>query len=202
MQLKVENLACSRGQKILFQSLHFELSRGEALHVQGPNGSGKSSLLKILCGLTTPQEGKISWQNAKDFLYVGHHLGVKNELTISENFKFVSSLAKTQPQMNLVEILDQLQLSSYQHTLCAQLSAGQRQRVALARLQLLQASTWILDEPFTFLDQNTVNLIQQWLVHHISQGGLVIFTSHQAFRLSEIKITQLELGFEPHGRFF
>jgi heme exporter protein A len=201
MQLKVENLSCTRGQKALFQHLNFELSRGEALHVCGPNGSGKSSLLKILCGLITPQEGKILWQNEKDLLYVGHLLGVKNELTVTENFTFVSSLAKTR-QVNLVEVLDQLQLSSYQNTLCYKLSAGQRQRVALGRLRLLKASAWILDEPFTFLDQSTVTLIQQWLIQHINAGGLVIFTSHQACMLSGIKTTQLELGFELHGRFF
>lgn len=195
MYLTVKNLSCTRNQKTLFQHLNFEVHKGEALHICGPNGSGKTSLLKILAHLLTPTEGEVIWQKEKDLLYIGHELGVKKALTVKENFKFIQNLNPSKP-IDLNPIMDELNLTRYQDILCYSLSAGLRQRVALARLQILKANTWILDEPFTALDQKTIQLIQQWFCQHIANDGLLILTSHQKFSLAGRKIKQLELGNE------
>ena len=192
MQLKVQNLHCSRNQQNLFHHLNFELNRGDILHIGGPNGAGKSSLLKILCHLMSPQEGEVIWENKKDLLYIGHQLGVVGELTVNENFKFIRSLAPAK-SVDSSEILAQLQLTPWQTTLCNKLSAGQRQKVALARLWLLNASAWILDEPFSSLDQETIAVVQKTCIDHLNAGGLIILSSHQPLSLSGINIRKLNL---------
>lgn len=202
--LKVNDLACIRNQQLLFHQLQFQVQPGEALHIQGDNGSGKSSLLLMLLGLLTPQQGTIHWQNKpirsqgndyyQHLIYIGHKIGIKNHLTIRENLHELMSPSVSNAHVAMTEVLQLLGLTAHSQRLCAELSAGQRQRVALARLFLLNKPLWILDEPLTAVDQATTCLIEQRLVTHVSTGGMVVFTHHRPLALAKVTVKQLQLG--------
>jgi heme exporter protein A len=204
MQLIVNNLKCTRNDRVLFANISFTINAGEVLHVAGANGAGKTSLLQMLCGLMQPQAGSIQWQgqlinanNKEEYkaklAYVGHKIGVKDGLTVRENLIMVSKLAYAYSQIDWSLILKKLQLEQVEHTLCQKLSAGQRQRVALARLLILDASLWILDEPFTAMDKAGVACVQQLIAEHTAKSGMVILTTHQAIELPTVVIKQLQL---------
>lgn len=187
--LEADNLECTRGDRWLFSGLCFKLSSGQLLHIEGANGCGKTSLLRILCGLSLPADGEIRWrgrpiqqarqQFLEELVYLGHHIGIKGELTPLENLTLASRLYRIRPNADLNQILIRAGLDGYQNALARTLSAGQRQRIALARLLLQEATLWILDEPFTSLDQAGIAWVQTLLEEHLARGGMAILTSHQ-----------------------
>ncbi len=202
--LTADKLTCVRSDQLLFSNLNFNLMSQEILHIRGINGSGKSSLLQILAGLASPQQGQVGWcgtplaqiQQAyqRQLLYLGHKTGVKAQLTVLENLAFAASLSQARPKMSLLlAALTQLDLLPYQDTLCHRLSAGQRQRVALARLLILPAKLWLLDEPFTALDTGSIALMEKLMFEHLRAEGMIVLTSHQPFSLGQMMIKQLNL---------
>lgn len=201
--LTAHRLSCSRHQNPLFSQLEFTLSPQEMLHVTGVNGCGKSSLLHILVGLLLPEEGEVCWEGisvtdqTSDYhaalTYIGHKVGVKNNLTVLENLMLATQLADSTIELNWEIILQRFGLQNLAHTMCHRLSAGQRQRVALTRLLLTNAKLWILDEPFTALDSEMTGVLQGVLVAHVKQGGMVVLTSHHSFHWQDITLKQLAL---------
>lgn len=184
--LTTNKLCCVRQQRCLFANLSFELQAGEALFVEGPNGSGKSSLLRLLAGIATPDSGDVLWgvQAIQENLhYVGHANGIKLGLTVSENLELMQRLAMDcrvalrAPRND--EVLALLQLHPQKNKLAKHLSAGQRRRLALARLFLLPKPVWILDEPMTALDVATQATFLAEMEKHLEQGGIVVASSHQ-----------------------
>jgi heme exporter protein A len=189
-ELEAHNLECVRGDRLIFSGLSFKLQAGELLYVEGANGRGKTSLLRILCGLSPPADGEVRWcgqpilsQRHKfyqDLAYLGHHLGVKGELTALENLTLASRLYRIRQEVDLSQILARAGLGSFAETPARALSAGQRQRIALARLLLQEATLWILDEPFTALDQDGIAWVHALLEDHLARGGMVVMSSHQS----------------------
>ena len=192
--LETRGLACIRGEMPLFENLSFTLGAGEALQVEGANGTGKTSLLRIIAGLTLPDEGQVYWRgqviarrrvefNAQ-LAYLGHHLGLKQELTVAENLRLAAAMqGVSDARGRLGPVLAEVQLTDKADLPVRVLSAGQKQRVALARILLLGAVLWILDEPFTALDVAGVALVSALLGEHLARGGLAMLTSHQAIPL-------------------
>ena len=201
--LKVRQLECIRGDRLLFSGLDFELGSGELLHIRGANGSGKTSLLRILCGLSQPESGDIFWQGQpvrhqrieflKQLVYLGHHPGLKEDLTPMENLRLVTKLHNTRQDVNLEKILSEAGLNRHLDQPTRSLSAGQRQRIALTRLLLQEAILWILDEPFTSLDHTGIAWVQHLLEQHLRRGGLVVLTSHQPVEI-DAPVRFLQLG--------
>lgn len=184
--LSATELLCIRNERVLFSDLSFHLCGGEALQITGPNGVGKSSLLRIIAGLIKPTAGSVHWPEGKSQLaYLGHKIAVKLGLTVAENLR--------PARLSSEAMLEQLELKNVSDFLCQKLSAGQRQRVALARLLASPAKLWILDEPCTALDQNGIRLVESRLINHMNAGGLIIFTSHQALNLTNIILKQIAL---------
>lgn len=179
--LSVSNLSCVRQQQIIFRDISFSLSAGESLLVEGENGSGKSTLLRLLTGLSTPTSGHIYWQQqyTEALHFIGHTNGIKLGLTVKENLQLLSHLNSTK-LISLDETLEKLKLSAYQQTLTQQLSAGQKRRVALAKLFLFPKPIWILDEPLTALDVDTQLLFLKHLDQHLQQGGISVISSHHS----------------------
>ena len=189
--LSVIDLECIRGDNLLFSGLDFKLYEGQLMQVEGANGSGKTSLLRILAGLSLSSEGQVLW-DGKDILkqrslyfskvaYLGHTLGVKSDLSPVENLKISLALAGFPFEETAVyRALEQTGLSGKEDVPARSLSAGQKQRVALARLLACPAKLWIMDEPFTALDASGVSLVRALLETHLRRGGLVVLTSHQA----------------------
>jgi heme exporter protein A len=197
-------LTCVRDGRTLFENLDCRLKRGEVLRLEGANGAGKTSLLRILCGLALPRNGAVRW-NGEDIhrcrgeyheqlLYIGHCPGIKEELTPLENLRFFRSLGGHAGERELQEAaLHAIGLYGYEEVPVRVLSAGQRRRVALARLWLSTASLWILDEPFTAIDREGIRHLEERLADHVRRGGMLVITSHQSSLLEGCHVRRLGL---------
>ena len=189
MHLNVENLGCERNDKQLFSGVAFGLRSGELIQVDGSNGSGKTTMLRMVSGLLPIEEGMIYWndipihKNRVEYMssmtFVGHKNGIKDELTAGENLDLDRSLSLSPSAVSNTEALERLGIPQCQHQLCRHLSAGQRQRVSLARLLITSARLWVLDEPLTALDRNAQGLIRELIIDHLKAGGMSLITSHQ-----------------------
>ena len=187
--LEAADLECERGGKTLFGALSFALRAGELLRIGGANGRGKTSLLKILCGLLSPANGKVSWKGsdirelredyARELVYLGHAPAVKDDLTAAENLSIACRLAGNAKGSS--EIRDALQrLGVPEASFLKKLSQGQRRRAALARLALSRSvPLWLLDEPLAALDVQAARLVEGLISEHVARGGMVVYTTHQ-----------------------
>lgn len=205
MSLQVHQLACTRGERRLFSDVNLEINGGDALWVAGTNGSGKTSLLRMLCGLAVPVHGEVRWngQNIRsvrdefngNLIYLGHASGVKDDLLAWESLVIASTLSgKPISRADAYAALEQLGLARTTELPINVLSQGQRKRVALARLLLGMATPlWILDEPFTALDQRAVNDLCSTINTHLANGGMVIYTTHQDVHLQAKRNLRLDL---------
>jgi heme exporter protein A len=188
--LRVSHLSCSRGNKPLFADVSFALQAGQALHLEGDNGVGKTSLLRIVCGLSPAEAGQVCWRdktiqdNAAAFrsslFYLGHGLSLKEELTALENLMSDAAVSgRTLSEPQALVALARMGLRGREHLPLRVMSQGQKRRTALARLLASQALLWVLDEPFVALDAKAVDGLRGLLAEHLTQGGMVLFTSHQ-----------------------
>ena len=193
--LETRDLACERGGKTLFKGLNLSVSPGQSLHLQGDNGSGKTSLLRVLCGLAQPLAGQVLWAGQpttheregflRDMLYLGHALALKEGLSALENLHFAAALSgQAWVPDAAMQALQQMGLRGREHLPLQVLSQGQKRRVALARLGLSPARLWLLDEPFVALDSAACGVLQVLMQNHVTRGGMVVFTSHQAVNLA------------------
>lgn len=186
--LEARGLFCERDDRVLFNDLAFSLHEGELLQVQGSNGSGKTTLLRILCGLNSSYEGELFWEGVPidedretflaSLLYLGHRVGVNKILTARENLRWSAALHSPKTDQDIDASLEAVGLMGYADITCRNMSAGQQQRVSLARLLLSPARLWVLDEPFTTLDVRGVKILENLLAAHVAQGGAVLVTTH------------------------
>jgi len=191
--LQAVELECWRGDQQLFQSLSFVINAGEALQIVGRNGSGKTTLLRTICGLTRTESGHLNWrgepldQNTdayrSEMLYVGHENGLKFELSPLENLRTLRDIAGRSRNVTLEDALQQVGLRGNEDRPIRLLSSGQRRRVALAKLIVVSASLWLLDEPFTNLDVAGTGLVNELVAEHLDGGGALLFTSHAPLSL-------------------
>ncbi len=201
--LHIHSVSCSRGYRDLFSDLDFHLAPGQVLRVEGRNGSGKTSLLRIMAGLAQPLEGEVLWQGRKihhpesdylqNLLFIGHRAGIKMELSPVENLCMARALHGSNTDNGIEEALYQVGLYGFEDIPCARLSAGQKRRVALAQLFLTRASCWILDEPYTSLDVAAVAMLEELFDQHVSNGGMLVITSHQPVSLKSAEQYRLRL---------
>ncbi|MCI0430944.1 MAG: heme ABC exporter ATP-binding protein CcmA [Rhodospirillales bacterium] len=182
------DLACRRGERLVFSGLSFRLAAGAALLLRGPNGSGKSSLLRCMAGLLAPVAGVQTWNEqplAHDvdahrarLRYLGHQDAVKPALTVLENLALWQQLHGLRDAAAIGRALAGLGLDRLAGLPARLLSAGQRRRVALARLLASPAPLWLLDEPTTALDDDGVERFARMVAEHRAGGGLVVLSSH------------------------
>ncbi|MFN6969553.1 MAG: cytochrome c biogenesis heme-transporting ATPase CcmA [Rheinheimera sp.] len=180
------NLCCVRQDRILFEAVNLHLAAGQLLQIGGKNGAGKSSLLRILAGLAQPDDGIVLWNEqpladsdfSQHLCFIGHLSGIQPQLTALEHLEFWQASFGLKPADGY-EVLAVLGLAGLEDVPCQLLSAGQQRRVSLARLWLTDRSLWILDEPFTALDQSAIVLLQRKFTEHLAQGGGIILTTHQ-----------------------
>ena len=201
--LCVKHLTCERGYRELFNDLSFDVFPGEILHIKGENGTGKTSLLRILAGLALPVCGDISFDGYdcrkyrseynEQLAFMGHKLGIKLELTPVENIRSYCEMGKSHSDDEIMAVLEKVGLYGFEQMYCNQLSAGQKRRVALAQALLSNTRLWILDEPFTSLDVIGVDYFLTMIQQHVSQGGILLLTTHQEVNLKNCTIKYLHL---------
>lgn len=182
-----DRLACERGGRVVFARLGFSLFAGEILVLRGANGSGKSTLLRVMAGLTPVLSGEIRWGDGAiqaDRMahnnrchYLGHQDALKPVLTVRQNLQLWQSLRNGTPE-RIDQALEQLGIARLADLPVRLLSAGQRRRLALARLVVIPAPLWLLDEPATALDADGMTRLDRVLRDHLGGGGRVVLSSH------------------------
>ena len=190
-----ENLTCMRGGRVVFAGLSFDVGPGEALLLLGPNGSGKSSLLRVMAGLLRPASGRLTVGDVdveddpeahrRDLHYVGHLDGVKAALTVGENVSLWSGLRGVRD--GTMDGLARFGLAPLADMPARLLSAGQKRRLALARLLAAPAPLWLLDEPSVALDTASVAALEQAIAGHRNGGGIVIVSTNVDLGISDPK---------------
>lgn len=193
-------LACRRGERLVFAGLTFTVPPGGALALTGPNGSGKSSLLRLMAGLTPPEAGALAWDGValrEDLAahrarlhFIGHHDAVKPALTVAETLAFWAGMRGGRAAA-VAPALERFGLAALAGWPCRLLSAGQRRRLALARLVASAAPLWLLDEPLTGLDSDAVADLAAAIAAHRAQGGLVVLSTHAALPLDDVETLSL-----------
>jgi heme exporter protein A len=175
----------------VFRPVSFSLEAGELLLVTGANGCGKTTLIRVLAGILHPNSGRL--ENGFDGLaYVGHYLGIKDDLSVLENLRFMRDFhggSSTDPG----QVTRRLGLRRVQEQLARTLSAGQRKRCALGRLLLGNAQLWLLDEPYSNLDDEGVTVVDGLLAEHMAQGGACVVATHGAHRPPGLKTRDCKL---------
>jgi heme exporter protein A len=182
-----DRLACERGGRLVFARLDFSLAAGEMLVLRGANGSGKSTLLRVMAGLTPVLSGEIRWGDGaieadrvahnNRCHYVSHQDALKPVLTVRQNLQLWQSLRNGGPER--IELaLERLGIARLADLPARLLSAGQRRRLALARLAAITAPLWLLDEPATALDADGASRLESLLRNHLAGGGRVVLSSH------------------------
>ena len=195
VSLRVENLACARGLRVVFADLNFTLAGGGVLHVSGANGAGKTSLLRMICGLLAPAAGTISLSDSTPLApqchYHGHADGLKNTLTPRETIFYENRFSTSQEPSAAEDLLALAGLRKQADQRVSTLSAGQRRRLALTRLLAAPRRLWLLDEPYTALDAAGRHLVDTLIRHQAEAGGLVVLAAHEPVPLAD---QHLELG--------
>ncbi len=182
--LKVGNLAAARGMRVLFAGLSFTVSAGEALELRGPNGSGKSTLLRILAGLTRQHAGTVTFEGSQSrggddvaIHYLGHLDAVKPTETAGEQARFWARYFGRKDD-EAWRALERVGLMKRIEVPGRGLSAGQKRRLALARLLIDPRPVWLLDEPTAALDMEGRAEMDLIVTEHIAEGGMVIAAMH------------------------
>ncbi|HEY6805004.1 MAG TPA: cytochrome c biogenesis heme-transporting ATPase CcmA [Pyrinomonadaceae bacterium] len=203
--MDVVNLECIRGDRRIFSNVNFSLQPGTFLQVTGANGSGKTSLLRILCGLLSPAEGQVNWDGTNihslgeeyftSLTFIGHRHGIKDELTAIENLRVSAGLGGIEIDRNAARMaLEKVGLAGRDSVPARLLSEGQRRRVSLARLLVVNTRLWLLDEILTSLDKVAISLVRSLIGEHLNGGGIAVVATHQDLELSDGRVQRLELA--------
>jgi len=195
--ITINQLSFKRNYNKILSDVGITLFPGACLNVVGNNGSGKSSLLKILAGIY-PIKPNTIYYHGKDILqdlleykkqinYIGHKHGLKLELSVLDNLKFWASLKGW--ELALDAAIHTLGLTSLVDSAVYQLSAGWQKKVSLARLLLSPASIWLLDEPFSNLDNEGADILKNMIIARLNHNGIVIITSHQKLEVTPYTIS-------------
>ncbi|MEO6798775.1 MAG: cytochrome c biogenesis heme-transporting ATPase CcmA [Rhodanobacter sp.] len=186
--LQARALSFYRQDEPVFAPMDFLLHAGELAVVEGDNGSGKTTLLRMLAGLLHVGGGELQWRGERmqrdtcggEILFLGHQLGLKGDLSPHENLRVVTGLHGCRDGVTVTGVLSRVGLRGYEDEPVRRLSAGQKKRAALARLLLVPATLWLLDEPYANLDRQGIALVNELLEKHTADGGAALVTSHGA----------------------
>ena len=195
--LKVKNLNCQRSGEVVLQGLNFEVEAGKNVEIIGSNGSGKTTILRLLLGFINDYDGDIYWNDSevpsklqeKDIhcFYQGHQIGIKPLLTVYENLKFSSSGFNSSEE-EITSVANKVGIKTFLNRQSASLSVGQKRRIAIGRWLLKDFNLYLIDEPFTTLDDEGVELIKDVVTELNNRGASFLITGHRPSELNSKKI--------------
>lgn len=201
--LAAQDLHLWRGELHVLRGLSLNVDAGRCLQVTGINGSGKSTLLRALAGLLPLESGTISWRGHDtrrdphafhgELAWLGHGTGLKGDLSAPENLRYSAGLRRAFSARDIDAALARVGFPHDDGRLVRQMSAGQQRRVALARVLLLEAPMWLLDEPTSNLDTQGQHMFGQILSTHLERGGAAVVATHWTLALPPDRIDALEL---------
>ena len=200
--LLVNNLKFERSEKVIFENIHIAASSGKIVFVKGNNGTGKTTLLKTLVNILEPSEGNIFWMGKKIknniFNFYSETTLIMDkptsslEMTVIENINFWKQITLSQIKYEeIINLLEMLRIDQYLKKQTMYLSLGEIKKLELTRLILEQKKLWILDEPYIGLDKNSIEIINETFIDHVSNNGIVIFSSNYEPHLKNIEIISL-----------
>lgn len=196
LTLALNNLACVRGDKLLFERLALKTAGGEIVEIKGPNGVGKSSLLRIIAGLAPAYEGEMVLASEDDpdiaieehTHFLSHQNALKEGLSVTENLAFWHRFSQEQG-LSPNQALEQVALPHLADLPVGVLSAGQKRRVAFARLLVDRRTIWLLDEPTAALDASADQLVGGLILNHAKSGGIVLAATHLPLQIDAATVT-------------
>lgn len=190
-----KHVSLLRGERLVLKDLTFSLSKGEVIFLKGVNGSGKSTTLQLCAQLLHPNSGEITFSPGVPVAYLAHGNGLKRELTVHQNLVFFAQLLGLRHRAEMIHsLLDQLGLARKKDVLLGYLSCGQQRRVALARLLLHPSKLWLLDEPVSNLDDNTIDWFTEKLLGHQENGGAALIACHTTLNIPHAREVCLGLN--------
>lgn len=202
-ELSGEALHLWRGEQHVLRGVSFAVAGGQCLQVTGANGAGKTTLLRAICRLVPLESGRLCWRGAEtgadpeafhaELSYLGHENALKAELTAAENLRFAAGMRRAVRPDEIRAALERTAVADCAEVITRRLSAGQRRRVALARLVLIRASVWVLDEPTSNLDQRGQQLLSELIGSHLQGGGVAVVATHHSLHLPESQLCPLAL---------
>ncbi len=196
MKLSGHNLSCERGGRMVFSGLNFSVGSGEMLILRGANGAGKTSLLRVIAGLNEVAEGDLVFQGGDDdepiaqySQFIAHQDAFKPALTVEENLQFWADFFTSDSKRGDVQLaLEAFSLERLASFSAALLSAGQKRRLALGRLAMIDRPIWLLDEPTVGLDTASVKQLQTLMHKHLDNNGMIIATTHIDLGIKQAKV--------------
>src|SRR6266404_1467275 len=201
--LSVEKVHVWRGDRHVLKGVSLNLGPRQLLHISGPNGTGKTTLLRVVCGLLRPEQGLVSWLGTSiatvraeyqaTLAYASHEPALKADLTALENLRFAVGLKRRVSPGELRASLERTGVAACADLPARVLSAGQRRRVAMARVLAMSATLWLLDEPFTNLDSAGTDLMSSLLQSHVERGGAALVVAHHDLTI-DVDMRRLDLG--------
>ena len=200
--LLVNNLKFERSEKIIFENIHIAASSGKIIFVKGNNGTGKTTLLKTLVNILEPSEGDIFWMGKKiknnifnfysETTLIMDRSTSSLEMTVIENINFWKQITLSQIKYEeIFNLLEMLRIDQYLKKKTMYLSLGEIKKLELTRLILEQKKLWILDEPYIGLDKNSIGIINETFIDHLSHNGIIIFSSNYEPHLKNLEIISL-----------
>ena len=201
MELVADNLSCRRGGRVVFRDLSFRMSAGEAVLLRGPNGAGKSTLLRVIAGMLPPisgdvRVGEISLRQDRSAMqeqiaYAGHLDAVKPALSVRQNLSLWAGIFGAGNDRIDAE-MERFDLARIADRPVSQCSAGQKRRLGLARLPVVQRPLWLLDEPTVSLDVSASALVADLIRDHCASGGIVLAATHIDLGLADANVLELQ----------
>ena len=182
--IEIKNVSLLRNEKPILENISFEIKKSKALNLYGLNGSGKTSLLKIIIGMTEPTSGFIKNTSGdedlfKKIVYIGHKYGIKGNLTVEENLSYALTDNSGNSQLTIKAALETYKMTQHRSMLAKNLSHGQQKKVSLMKTLVTSSLLWVIDEPYSALDDESINIFNNTAKAYLEKGGALIMTSHK-----------------------